>query len=95
MEEVRESPPFRDKIGGMPDESRSGDVEKILAEEKAIEDRKQALIADLLKQREAAMKDFDDKLAKLGYEANSSGKSKRNHHKKAAASTKEKEKSKA
>ena len=69
----------------MPDESRSADVEKLLAEEKAIEDRKQALIADLLKQKEAAMKDFDDKLEKLGYQANSSGKSKRSHHTKKAA----------
>ncbi len=77
----------------MPDETRSADVEKLLADEKAIEDRKQALIADLLKQKEAAakdfdqkkqaaMKDFDDKLGKLGYQANSSGRPKRSHHKK-------------
>jgi len=68
----------------MPDESRSADVEKLLADEKAIEDRKQALIADLLKQKEAAIRDFDDKLAKLGHHANSSGR-RRSHHKKAAA----------
>jgi hypothetical protein len=64
----------------MPEESRSADVEKLLADEKAIEDRKQALVADLLKQKEAAIKDFDDKLAKLGYSGNS--KHRRSHHKK-------------
>jgi hypothetical protein len=45
---------------------------------------KEALIADLLKQREAALKDFDEKLAKLGYHANS-GKARRSHHRKATA----------
>jgi hypothetical protein len=80
----------------VPEDSRSNDVEKFLSEQKSLEDRKQALIADLLKQREAVIKEFDAKLAKLGYEANSSGRSKRSHHKKAvAAPTKEKEKSKA
>jgi hypothetical protein len=69
----------------MPEESRSTDVDKLLADEKAVEDRKQALIADLLKQKEAAIADFDAKLAKLGYQSNS-GKSKRSHHKKAAPS---------
>ncbi len=48
----------------MPEDSRTGDVEKLLSEEKAIEDRKKSLIADLLKQREAAINDFDEKLAK-------------------------------
>jgi hypothetical protein len=48
-----------------------------------LEDRKQALIDDLLKQREAAIAAFDEKLAKLGYHAISS-KSRRSHHKKAA-----------
>ncbi len=84
----------------MPDEARSADVEKLLADEKAIEDRKQSLIADLLKQKEAtakdfdqkkqaAMKDFDDKLAKLGHRANSSGRPKRSHHKKATSTSAE------
>jgi hypothetical protein len=68
----------------MPDDTRTGDVEKLLADEKAIEDRKQALIADLLKQREAAIKDFDEKLAKLGHHVNSAGKPRRSHHKKVA-----------
>lgn len=44
----------------MADERRTDDVEKLLADEKAFEDRKQALIADLLKQKEAAIKDFDE-----------------------------------
>ena len=68
----------------MPEEKTDA-VEKLLSEEKAIEDRKQALVADLLKQKEVAMKEFDEKLAKLGYQANSSARAKRNHHKKSAA----------
>ncbi len=47
-----------------------------------LEDRKQALIDDLLEQRDAAMAAFDEKLAKLGYHANS-GKRGRSHHKRA------------
>jgi hypothetical protein len=65
----------------MPDESANAEVEKLLADAKAVEDRKQALIADLLKQKEAAMKEFDEKLAKLGYEGNSRN---RSHHRKAS-----------
>ena len=68
----------------MPDDKQGSDVEKLLAEQKSLEDRKQALIADLLKQKEAAMTDFDDKLAKLGYRANSSARTRRSHHKKNA-----------
>ncbi|MCC7036358.1 MAG: hypothetical protein IT560_03525 [Alphaproteobacteria bacterium] len=68
----------------MPDESKTDDVEKLLAEEKAVEERKKRLIAELLKQREAALKDFDDQLAKLGHHA-PTGKAKRNHHKKPEA----------
>jgi hypothetical protein len=68
-----------------PDDTRIDDVEKLLSEAKAVEDRKQALIADLLKQREAAIKAFDEKLAKLGYPApDSSRKPKRSHHKQTA-----------
>jgi hypothetical protein len=66
----------------MPNEGRSDDVEKFLNEQKSLEDRKQALIADLLKQKEAAMKEFDDKLAKIGYHPD--GKQKRTHHKRSA-----------
>jgi len=70
----------------MPEESKTDDVEKLLAEEKAVEERKKRLIAELLKQREAALKDFDDRLAKLGHHA-PTGKTKRNHHGKQAAPT--------
>lgn len=65
----------------MADEKKADDVEKILHDEKSLEDRKQAVIADLLKQREAAIAAFDEKLAKLGYHANS-GKQRRSHHRK-------------
>ncbi|MCU1336690.1 MAG: hypothetical protein JWO19_2271 [Bryobacterales bacterium] len=64
------------------DDNRVDDVEKLLAEAKAFEDRKQALIAELLKQKQAAIAAFDEKLAKLGHHADSSGRTKRNHHKK-------------
>ena len=70
-----------------PDDNRVDDVEKLLAEGKAFEDRKQALVADLLKQKEAAMAAFDEKLERLGYHVHS-GKSKRNHHKRAEAGAK-------
>ena len=64
-------------------------VEKFLAEQKALEDRKQALIADILKQREAAMASFDEQLARLGYEPDGV-KSRRSHHgKKTAAAAKQ------
>ena len=53
----------------MQEDNRAEDIEKVLAEEKAIEDRKKSLIADLLKQREAAIKAFDENLAKLGYQS--------------------------
>ena len=76
----------------MPDESRKDDVEKFLNEQKTLEDRKQALIADLLKQKEAAMQEFDDRLAKLGHHP---GKTKRNHHRKAASPDTSKPKTKA
>ena len=55
-------------------------VEKFRSEQKSLEDRKQTLIQDLLRQREAAIKDFDEKLAELGYQAKD-GKPKRSHHK--------------
>jgi hypothetical protein len=65
----------------MPEEKPSDPIEKFLLEEKAVEDRKQALIEDLLRQRADAIKAFDDKLAKLGYRGNSAGKPKKSHHK--------------
>jgi len=70
----------------MPDEKKTDDVEKVLSEIKSAEERKQALIADLLRQRDAALQEFDAKLAKLGYKVKAAaGTSKRSHHKKAAA----------
>ncbi len=45
------------------------DIDKIKADERALQERKKSLIEDLLKQKEAAIKDFDDKLAQLGYQA--------------------------
>jgi hypothetical protein len=70
----------------MPEQKRSDDVEKFLSDLKSIEDRKQALIEDLLRQKAEAVKAFDDKLAKLGHQAqNGAGKSKKSHHKQAGA----------
>ena len=54
-------------------------VAKILTEEKALEDRKKEIIKDLLRQKEAAIKAFDEKLAKLGYDGEHAAK--RSHHK--------------
>jgi hypothetical protein len=65
----------------MAEEKKTDDVEKLLSEEKALDDRKQALIQDLLKQREAVIAGFDERLAKLGYHGNS-GKGRRSHHRK-------------
>jgi hypothetical protein len=59
------------------------DVDKFLAEEKAVEERRKSLIAALLKKREAQNKEIDDQLAKLGY--NASETKKRSHHRKAAS----------
>jgi hypothetical protein len=58
------------------------DVDKFLAEEKAVEERRKNLIDALLKKREAQNKEIDDQLAKLGYQANSA--KRRSHHKKPA-----------
>ena len=57
----------------MPEEKRSDDVEKFLLEQKAVEDPKQALIEDLLRQRAEAIKAFDEKLAKLGHKSPPAG----------------------
>lgn len=67
----------------MPEEKATDAVEKFLLEQKAIEDRKQALIDDLLRQRAEAIKAFDEKLAKLGHNS-SAVKHKRSHHKPSA-----------
>lgn len=58
----------------MPDD----DVEKFLAEEKTLEAQRHDLIKELLRQKEAAIKAFDEKLAKLGYDG---AKPRRSHHK--------------
>jgi hypothetical protein len=85
----------------MPEEKPTDDVEKFIADQKAFADRKQAIIDDLLRQREAAIGSFDEKLAKVGYRANSSGKPKKSHHRQPAhaaptvADTPEKPKPKA
>ena len=67
----------------MREEKPADAIEKFLLEEKAIEDRKQALIDDLLRQRAEAIKAFDDQLAKLGHKS-SAGKLKKSHHKQPA-----------
>ena len=59
----------------MPDDP----VEKFLAEEKARETQRHELIKEVLRQKEAAIKAFDDKLEKLGYDGEHA--SKRSHHK--------------
>jgi hypothetical protein len=69
---------------------RGDDVEKLLAEEKAIADRHKALIEDLLKAKAAAVKEFDDKLAKLGYTGDGPRKRGRSHHRKTAPAEKAK-----
>jgi hypothetical protein len=68
----------------MPEEKTGDDVEKFLREEKAVEDRRQALIDDLLRQRAEALKAFDEKLEKLGHKSSNS-KQRRSHHKQPAA----------
>ena len=57
------------------------EVEKFLNEQKALEAHRQELIRELLREKEAAIKSFDEKLAKLGYEENH--RPRRSHHKKA------------
>jgi|HubBroStandDraft_6_1064221.scaffolds.fasta_scaffold4511474_1 hypothetical protein len=64
----------------MPDEKRSDEVEKVLADQKAIDDRKQVLIEELLRQKADALKAFDEKLLKLGHKPDGA-KTRRNHHK--------------
>jgi hypothetical protein len=64
----------------MPDEKPADAIEKFLLEEKAVEERKQALIEDLLRQRAEAIRAFDEKLAKLGHKS-PAGKRNKSHHK--------------
>jgi len=59
----------------MPDDP----VDKFLAEQKQLETHRHDLIKEVLRQKEAAIKAFDEKLAKLGY--NGEYDAKRSHHK--------------
>jgi hypothetical protein len=54
-------------------------VDKFLAEQKALETHRHDLIKEVLRQKEAAIKAFDEKLAKLGYDGEHANK--RSHHK--------------
>jgi hypothetical protein len=69
------------KAGG-PLEPAEDDVEKFLVEQKTLETHRHELIKELLKQKEAAIKSFDEKLARLGYEGEHA--QKRTHHKRDA-----------
>jgi hypothetical protein len=55
------------------------EVAKFLAEEKTLEGKRHELIKEVLRQKEAAIKAFDEKLEKLGYDGEHA--SKRSHHK--------------
>lgn len=57
-------------------------VDKFLAEQKTLEAHRHELIKEVLRQKEAAIKVFDEKLAKLGYDGEHDAK--RSHHKDAA-----------
>ena len=61
-----------------PAEPAEVDVEKFLAEQTVFESKRHELIKELLKQKEAAIKAFDEKLEKLGYDGEHA---KRSHHK--------------
>ena len=60
-----------------PVETAEDPVDKFLSEQKTMEAQRQELIKDLLRQKEAAIKVFDEKLAKLGHDGDHP---KRNHH---------------
>jgi len=50
----------------MPEDRKNADVEKLLADEKTIEDPKRGAHGRSAEQKEAAIRDFDEKLAKSG-----------------------------
>jgi len=52
-------------------------VDKFLSEQKTLDAQRHELIKEVLRQKEAAIKTFDDKLEKLGYDEEHS---KRSHH---------------
>jgi hypothetical protein len=63
----------------MPTDPKADDpVEKFLSDTKQIEARRQELIRDLLQQKEAAIRAFDEKLARLGHKPDRPAK--RSHH---------------
>ena len=64
---------------GAPVEPAVDDVEKFLDQQKSLEAHRHELIKELLRQKEAAIKEFDEKLAKLGYDEDHIRK--RSHHK--------------
>src|ERR1017187_6735836 len=55
------------------------DVDKFLTEQKAVESKRHELIKEVLRQKEAAIKGYDEKLAKLGYDGQNAAR--RTHHK--------------
>jgi len=59
----------------MPDDP----VDKFLTEQKTLEAQRHELIKEVLRQKEAAIKAFDEKLEKLGYDPDHA---KRSHHRK-------------
>lgn len=63
----------------MPDEKRADPVNDFLSEMRSLDDRRAELIKDLLRQKEAAIRSYDDKLALLGHQ--NTDRLKRNHHK--------------
>jgi len=58
----------------MPDDP----VDKFLTEQKTLEAQRHELIKEVLRQKEAAIKAFDEKLEKLGYDGEHT--TKRSHH---------------
>jgi hypothetical protein len=53
-------------------------VDSLVTEQKSLDAKRHDLIKEILRQKEGAMKAFDDKLAKLGYDG---AHAKRRHHK--------------
>ena len=66
----------------MPEEMNA--IDQYLAEVIVLENRRQGLIRDLLKQRDDAIRGFDAELAKLGHTPETP---RRNHHRKPAESS--------
>jgi DNA-binding transcriptional MocR family regulator len=70
-----------------PAEPAEDAVEKFLSEQKTLEAHRHDLIKEVLRQKEAAIKAFDEKLARLGYDDEHAAK--RTHHKDAEKKTPE------